>query len=430
MPQVIADRNRLEIRQSIGYNLNDIIVSEVTATVDNASLQDTYGLAKGGDNEYAGRQVQINTPAGSIVSGEKSFVTSHDAGTFDCTMAPVFSDAITDGDTYEMWKTFTIEEINDQINQTLMDVTNDALQLKETHDTFTLSTKYEYDCLTGFEALHTVEYVSAIGTEKKIHNCETAWDELTDTDVTATADTTYNTEGDACLKLVVAAGCGAGDILATDDISSTDLSKCDQLEVTIRSSTALDAGDIQVLLDNTASCASVLEALDIPATSANTTTRHTISLANPHSDTAIISVGLKMVTDKGAFTLYADHIKGVLSTSKIYKTLHPDYLSIVKGSTTYLKLTPDGLGITGNPTQLRLSGYQIPALLTDDTTDSKVDPAYLIAQVTGHLLIGHAKSRNLDIHDRQGLAKYWLGRAEVLKRQLRTSMKPNTRWVV
>ena len=62
---------------------------------------------------------------------------SCDSGTSDATMAPVFSDAITDGDAYEMWKVFTVEEINEAINQAIMEATDVCLNIKETHNTFT-----------------------------------------------------------------------------------------------------------------------------------------------------------------------------------------------------------------------------------------------------------------------------------------------------
>jgi len=427
MPTPIQSRTRTQIRQDIGAILGDVIVGTATATVDTSSLQDTYGLVRGGDNEYRGRQVIIITPTGSIVAGEKSFVAS--SVTTDATVAPVFTAAITDGDIYEMWKVFLYEEINKAINQAIMEVTNDCLQIKQTTTTFTDSQTYEYDALSSFVGLHKVEWVFETKQFNKIHDCDTVWDELVDGDVTATRDTTLVKEGNASLKLVVAAGAGAGDILATEDISSADLTQDDQLEVWIYSSVALDAGDLQVLLDNTAQCASPLEELDIPATTANTWTRHIISLANPSSDSAIISVGIKMVTDKGAFTLYVDDIKTVASGSRIYKTLNPDYWSIVRDTTNYLKLSLNGLSVVGTPKQLRLTGYQLPALLTADTGTSEIDPSWIIAFTVARLMMGHAKSSRLDINDRATRAKEWSEIAESKMTSIRTLLKMDTKWI-
>jgi len=428
MAKPMQARNRLEIRQAIGYNLADIIVGTATGGGDTASLLDTYGLAKGGDDEYNGRQVQFNTLAAGSPP-EKTFVSDFADTGSDATLAPVLSGAVAANDTYEMWKTFLVEDINDAINQAIMEVTARCLQMKETHNNHTAKKTYEYAWLTSFKALHSVEYVSSVGEEVIIHRCNAVWDELVDGDVTASLDTALEKEGTGCLKLVVAAGCGAGDILATEDISSKDLSECDELEIWIYSSVALSAGDLQVLLDDTAQCASAVESLNIPATTAATWTRHVISLANPHLDTAIISVGLKMVTDKGAFTLYADDIKAVKATSRVYRELNPEYWSIVKGSTNYLRFTENGFSVVSSPTQIRLTGYQLAALLSDDTTDSEIDPAYLIAAVTGNLLISHAKSRSLDINDRQKLSQFWLAKAEKMKIGLTTDILPDTRWI-
>lgn len=145
-----------------------------------------------------------------------------------------------------------------------------------------------------------------------IHNCEAAWDELVDADVTATADTSIFKRGTKSCKLVVAEGCGATDILATDNFTAKDLSIYTKVGMWVYSSVTLASGDIQLLLDNTAQCASPVESLDVPAiTAANTWTYVKMTLAAAASDTAIVSVGLKMITDKGAFTLYVDDIRAI-----------------------------------------------------------------------------------------------------------------------
>lgn len=427
--------NRQEIRHSVGRNVGDVIVGEAESTVDTSSLIDITHLTEG-DDAYNGREVMMYDPAGSIVAGEKSRVTDFTGfPTSDATCSPVFSASITDGDKYEMWKALTVDEVNDVINQAIIAVASRALINRIDDTNFTLPNKSQYDWLTpytfgnDFRAVSKLEYVKSIGVEKVIHNCDAVWDELVDGDVTASLDNNLEIEGSGCLKLVVAAGAGATDILATDAIISVDLYDCDQIEIWVRSTVALDAGDLQVLLDATASCASPLESLDIPATSANTGTHHVISLANAHLDGAIISVGIKMVTDKGAFTLYVDRIRAVDSQSKKYVTLAPEYWSLVGGSSPVLKFTATGKGLVGNNTQVRLTGYSTPDVFSDDTTDAEVNPNYLIAKATGQLLIGHAKSSRLEVDDRDGKAKYWLSIAEGLKQEMTVSPVAGTRWV-
>jgi hypothetical protein len=72
----------------------------------------------------------------------------------------------------------------------------------------------------------------------------------------------------------------------------------------------LAAGDIQILLDDTAECASPVESLDIPLVLATTWTRVAIPFAGlAATRAAIVSIGVKQVVDVGAFTLYLDDIQ-------------------------------------------------------------------------------------------------------------------------
>ncbi len=148
-----------------------------------------------------------------------------------------------------------------------------------------------------------------------IEDCEDAWDELVDADVTSTADATDFATGiggklvPSSAKLVVAAGAGAGDILATEVITSTDISQHNSVSLWVKSTVALDSGDLQLLLDDTVNCASPIEEMDIPAVTADIWTKVVLTLAAASSDTAIISVGMKMIVDKGAFTLNIDQIE-------------------------------------------------------------------------------------------------------------------------
>jgi hypothetical protein len=149
--------------------------------------------------------------------------------------------------------------------------------------------------------------------ESVIHACEAAWDELVDADVTASADTTAGCfkVGSKSAKFVIATNLSAGDIIATDDFTAKDLSSYTHIVAWVKSSVALSAGDIQILLDNTAQCASPVESLDVPALAANTMTQIKIALAAAASCTAIVSVGLKAIVDKGAMSFWIDDIRAI-----------------------------------------------------------------------------------------------------------------------
>lgn len=431
MPQPVIPRTRAQIREQIGRNLGSDVFQlvEATSTEDATSLIATYSLAKGGDNEYNGRQLVLVTKVGSIVLGEKSWVSSFSAATFDATVAPAFTDSITDGDIFEMWQGITYEEVNDAIDRAILRIADDALQTHQIVTVVTEASRLDYDLDSDFKALLSLEYVKRTGINHLIEDCDVVWTELVDGDVVATADTDIKKQGGASLKLDVGTFATAGDILATEAISEVDLFDSDTLEVWIYSSTALDAGDIQVLLDDTAQCASPVESLDVPATDAATWTRHRISLANPGSDAAVISVGIKMAVDKGKFDLYVDDIRVVLSGSRDFVELHRDYWSVVRDSTNKLRLTPTGLSLVGTGTLLEENGLKLPSLLTTDTSTSEIDPLWVIEQASADLLRSNALATALDIEARRQKADDHQKMADAMKPSLTTKFTVAPRWV-
>jgi len=396
----IQSATRKTIRQSIGYNLQDMVLVTASTTGDTSSIIALYSLAKGGDDEYNGRQVYASDMTGAIVAGEKSWSTDFDSTNKDLTVAPVFTDSSTALDVFELWKVFTVEEINDAISQAEMEVSSRALQYKEITSPFTRSGKYLYDVLDDFTRLSKVEYVSS-KTAVTVDKCEVAWSSGTGT--TTTADATFEREGTYCSKNVVAS-VGATTILCYEDISSIDITGCDKVEFDMYSSIAIAADTLQIHLSSTAAIASAEETINIPAMDAATWYRHSLSLENPHSDSAIISVGFYQVTNLADFTFYVDNIEAVLSTSKQYKPLSNEYWDIAKGSTPYLMISSNGLSRVGTDTQMRVSGYELLTQMSADTSTSQVDPGWLINKVTGELLLNHAKSSFLDIHDRVGIS--------------------------
>jgi hypothetical protein len=146
-----------------------------------------------------------------------------------------------------------------------------------------------------------------------VHDCEAAWDELVDGDATVTADAAVFKVGTKSMKAVVAAALSAGDIVATDNFTAKNLSGMTHLGLWFRSSVALDAGDYQILLDDTASCASPIETLNLPAITAaqvDTWVFAKLALSTPANCTAIVSIGLKCAVDKPG-TFYLDDINAI-----------------------------------------------------------------------------------------------------------------------
>ena len=143
------------------------------------------------------------------------------------------------------------------------------------------------------------------GTLQIVEDCEDAWDAQANVTATADADCKVGTKS---AKLVVADAAGAGVLLATEVVGSMDLSGYKHINLWVKSSVELAEGDMQLLLDDTATCASPIKSLDIPALSAATWTLVRLDLGDASGLTAVISVGIKQVTDKGAFNLFVDHV--------------------------------------------------------------------------------------------------------------------------
>ena len=425
---LFVEQNRMELGLSIGKNLGIVIDGTATSTVDTSSLIDTKNLL-GADDDHNRKEVTIYDAAGSIVDGESSIVDDYAGSTHDATMSPVFSASIASGDKYEMWtRPWNRSVINNAISQAIHYAASiGALVDRQVDSQWTQADLLEYDWLTpytfpnDFKWLTRVEYVSEVGVEHLLSDCETVW--TAGTSVTATADSAFKKVGTYSAKFVVATGAASGATLCYKDISSVDLSDCDKIEKWFYSSIALTAGQLQFMAGATAAIASPLETISLPAIAAATWTRISISLANPHLDTAIISIGIRQASgvDVGAFTFYMDDIDAVLANSKVYKTLSDEYWDTVKGSTPLLKLTTAGLNLVGDNTQIRLTGFSPPDDLTDNTTDSEVSPAWIVNRVSGML----APS----VKDKAHMAQLWLGEAKMMERGLAISIPGGARKV-
>jgi hypothetical protein len=147
---------------------------------------------------------------------------------------------------------------------------------------------------------------SVIVASQVIEDCEDAWNEQAGTGVTASADTTDFKVGSGSAKFVCDATTGL-EIVASEVVVSMNLSSYTDLLFWAKSSVGLDAGDWQLLLDDTGSCASPIVTADIPALTADTWKFCRVS-ATLTSCTAIISVGLQQAVDKGAMTFRIDSV--------------------------------------------------------------------------------------------------------------------------
>ena len=182
----------------------------------------------------------------------------------------------------------------------------------------------------------------------------------------------------------------------------------------VKSTVATSAGNLKLLLDNTAACASPLETLSVPALSADTWTFVRMSLANPETDTAIISVGLEYDADIGAVTVWIDDIVAVENDTAEWETLDRRYWKIDKESRDLI-LVRDGQCAAGY-SLLKITGGDKPALLTSDSTATEIDEDYIIASAMNIALLSSSGGPSTDPDARRQLSAYWAQQAERARR--------------
>ena len=226
-------------------------------------------------------------------------------------------------------------------------------------------------------------------------------------------DTKDKRKGTGSNKLIFSTSASAGQIVS-DSISSTDISKYDYLECWVKSTVATSSGNLKILLDDTASCASPIETLSVPALSADTWTFVRINLDNPETDTAIISVGLEYDSDLGACTVWLDDIKVVQNDTAVWE-IFPKHLWRVDREARDLVLNEGGKFEAGYAL-LKITGGDKPALLSADTGTSEIDDSYIIARATGLAFASASGGPGTDPDSLRQQAAFWFGMAEQSKR--------------
>ena len=408
---IVQGRTRAQLRQSIGYNLGAIQVSSASGTGSTTTIVDNTLV--GGDDNHIGKWVVFNDVSASTV--EISRVSDYVASTTTLTVSPAFANASVANDTYELWDDiYPPLRIEDFINQAILDATGHAYDPVENLSLHTDGKTQRFDIPSGLSMIQNLYYRSKVGYTRLL-SCNTAMDENVDSDFTVTADTKMKKQGTASNRIVIADGASAGDIV-TDSITSKDISEYDYIEFWIRSSVATSAGNLKILLDNTANCASPLETLSVPALSADTWTFCRVALSNPESDTAIISVGLEYDSDLGACTVWIDDITVVNNDSAQWIKVPRNLWKIDKQEKDIV--LDDYTHGVARYNLLKIVGGDKPALLTADTDTSELDEQYLIARATALAFASASGGPNTDPDNKNNMAGFWMGMSQQAKRQI------------
>lgn len=401
-----AGLTRKQIRQIIARNLlgSEFVNSDTSASGTVRVLEDN--TLRGGDQDHRGKWVLMTSGTNN---GTETRVESFESTIRELTLDPELSVSSGNGDTYEMFSDLvSATTIHDAINQAVGEVLGEIYDDEESLALHADGVTSQFTLPSEINGLREVWYRRYV-ISRTIHNCDVVWDETTDADFTQTAQAGDKKEGAASLRLVIDTAASASDFI-TDNITSVDLSQCTYLEMWIKSTVALTAGQMDILLDDTAGAASALETLAIPAISANTWTYVRVALGNPALDTAIISVGFRYTSDIGAVTIFLDDIKAVVDDTAQWQLL-PRHLWSINPENLELVLTEAGINQAGYHL-LKLVGGSYPSRMTADTDTADIPEEYIIARATSLLLLGGSTGRNADPKDQRALAAYWAQRAD------------------
>ncbi len=416
----IQGRTRVQLRQHIGRSLGAMYSSTATGSGSTTTLVDNSLVLGGADNQNGKWIVFTSGSNNGLIRRVTDSSISSNITTL--TFMPAATASTASADTYELWSwSYDPASINDFINQSVMSATGWVYDPITNPDitsyphTALHGDRYQtrFDIPSGISMISRVEYRTKV-VSTRIHAAGATFDEKTDGDFTQSLDTKDKKQGSQSLKMVIAVGASAGDFV-TDSITSTDISKHDTIEMWVKSTVATSEGNLKLLLDDTASCASPLETLSIPALSADTWTFVRLALANPETDTAIISVGLEYDSDIGAVTVWIDDIVAVSNDTGEWETLDRRNWKIDKEARD-LVLVRNGQDAVGY-SLIKITGGDKPALLTADTTETEIPEEYIIGNAITLALLSTSSGQATDPDAKRQLSAYW---ADVAGRARRT----------
>ena len=159
-----------------------------------------------------------------------------------------------------------------------------------------------------------------------LEDCEDAWNEDVPSGITVLVDAVDKKVGLNSVELTIADGASAGAILSEAISPAISLLGYTHIEFWIKSTVNTNAGDLQILLDNSAEFVSPLETLNVPALTAGSWTHVRLTLANPGLDISIASIGIKYAVDIGACVVNIDDFKATHTVTKFTPLTISDFV--------------------------------------------------------------------------------------------------------
>ena len=381
-----------------------------TTTLVDSSLTTVIG----GNDDHIGKWIVFTSGSNDgDIARVTDYVASSTTLTFVADAGVSVGTSTASSDTYELCDMdYDPTRIHDFINQSITYATGHVYDSVENVDLHTDGNQLRFDIPSGFSMIQDIYYRDEVDSTT-ITNCNAVFDEAIDSDFTVTADTQIKKQGTASNKMVVAVGATGGE-LATDSITSKDISKYDYIEFWIKSTVATSAGNIKIHLDNTANCASPLESADVPALTADTWKFVRVALSNPELNTAIISVGLEYDADIGACTIWLDDIRVVVNDSAHWKKV-PRNLWKIDREANDIVFDSYFNGLVSYDL-LKIVGGDKPAILSADSTATEIDDQYVIATATALAFSSSSGGPSTDPEARRQQAAFWFGISEQSKR--------------
>ena len=407
----IQGRTREQLRQHIGRTLGAVYVSSASASgsADNNTLVDNTIVLGGADNQI-GKWIRFTSGSNDTLtrrvtdSAISSNVTTH-------TFMPAVGTR-TASESYELWDSaFNPDDIDDFINQSVMFATGwvyDPIENIELHGD---GKQARFDIPSNISMISKVEYRHKISS-KRIHACDVTFDETTDTEMVQAVDSKDFKRGSS-LKITTSAGDGS---FISDSISSIDISGYTHLEGWVKATSAIAAADFNICLDDaTCTCdGSDKETLPVPAASADTWTFFRIALANPESDTAIVSVGIEYNANSGTNTVRFDDLRVVHNDTAEWTTLDRRNWKIDKEARDLI-LVRDGHHSIGYAL-IKITGGDKPALLTADSSTTEIDEDYIVSQSITLALLASSGGPGTDPDAKRQLSSFWSDQAQRARR--------------
>ena len=406
---IVQGRTRAQLRQSVGYNLGAVYVSSASGNGSTTTIVDNTLI--GADDNHNGKWVIFNDASGN--SGQTTRVSDYTSSSTTLTLSPAVDASSATSDTYEMWDDiYSPARINEFINQAIIDATGHAYDPVEKLDLHTDGKSLRLDIPSGLSMIQDIYYRDKVDFTR-LHACASVFDESVDSDFTVALDTKDKKQGTQSCKFTIAAGASAGD-LATDSITSKDISGYDYVEFWVKSTVPTSAGNLKVHLDDTANCASPVESILIPALSADTWTFVRDKIDNPELCSAIISVGLEFDSDLGACTVWLDDISAVSNDSAQWVKMPRNLWKIDKEAKDIV-LDDYAHGVA-RYNLLKLVGGDKPALLTSDSDTSEIDEQYIIARATALAFASASGGPQTDPDNKNNMAGFWMGLSSSARR--------------